>query len=109
MCVFVYMCLWFVIFYCEFIFSVGHDRLRIPTREEIYCDSEVFGCGAYWSLSNRKYTGKESAETGLRFEINIEITWPWRQALVGCGNVQSSCWTPRFSCKSLRLACRIHN
>lgn len=50
---FAHMCLWFVIFYYEFVFSVDHDKLMISTKEEVYFDSEVFGCGTYQGLSNR--------------------------------------------------------
>lgn len=103
MFVYTSMCLWFVIFYYEFVFSMGHDMLRIPTREEVYYNSEIFGCGTYQSLSNRKHTGRESAKTRPTIEINRSPgpgDWLWE-----CPGFLLS---PGLPSKSLRLACRIH-
>lgn len=87
----------FIFFYCELIFSVCSERLRISTRGEVHYNSEVFGCSTYWSLSNRNHTGKESAETGLRVGINRRSLGQGDWLLAG------------YSSKFLRLFYRIHN
>lgn len=103
MCLYISICLWFVIFYYEFVFSVDHDRLRISTKEEAYYSPEVFGRGMYQSLSNRKHTRRESTETGPTIDVNKSPgpeDWLWE-----CPGFLLS---PRLPAKSLRLACRIH-
>ena len=58
---------WFMIFYCEFMSSVGCTRLRIPTREEMCYNSDVFGCG---NLRNRKPTRREWTGAGVKVGIH---------------------------------------
>ena len=96
---------WFVTFYCEFMSSVGCTRLRIPTREEMCYNSDVFGCG---NLGNRKHTRREWTGAGVKVGIHgrdlaVETGCP---RAVG---MSSGLLSPGFPSKSPGLVCKAHS